>query len=97
MSDKLKFITKIAVTIICYIAILIISVNVSIFTSPVVTNEVALNQMSNSNEAFLLMDTYFKLKPVAYIALGFVTVMFIIAIISEVKKYISNSKENNKK
>ena len=60
MSTK-KFIIKTVAKIIIFAIVSIIAL--TLLQSPIISNEIALGQMENSNELFLLMETYNKIRP----------------------------------
>jgi hypothetical protein len=97
MRDINNLVIKISGIIALYIVALVATVNLGTLTNPIVSNKIALGQMSNDNISFMIMDAYVKLHPVAYVVIGIVTIVFIVAIIGEIKKYISKTKENKKK
>jgi hypothetical protein len=73
MTTK-KFIIKTGIKIIVYA--ILSTIALSLLNSPIITNEIALTQMENSNELYMLMDTYNKVRPFISIIYGFVTVLF---------------------
>ena len=69
----------------------------SLLTNPVIDNELALGQMENSNELYLLMEAYNKVKHYASIIYGFVTALFAGTTIHDICKFIktkTNKGEN---
>ena len=70
-----RFLIRIATKVICFIAISIIAFTV--FKSPVITNEIALGQMTNNNDLFLAHDLYNKLSPVITVVYSVITLFFI--------------------
>ena len=94
MTTK-KFIVRTFVKIIIYA--IISTIALSLLTSPIITNELALGQMDNSNELYLLMETYNKVRPFISVIYGFVTVMFAVTTIGDTYKFIktkTNKGEN---
>lgn len=90
-----KFIIKTVVKIIIFA--IISTIALSLLTSPVITNELALGQMENSNELYMLMETYNKIRPFIEIIYGFVTALFAGTIIGDTYKFIktkTNKGEN---
>jgi hypothetical protein len=85
MATK-KFIIKTFVKIIIYA--IISTIALSLLTSPIITNELALGQMENSNELYLLMETYNKIRPFISAIYGFITVLFAGTIIGDIYKFI---------
>jgi hypothetical protein len=94
MTTK-KFIIKTAIKIIIYA--IISTIALSLLTSPIITNELALGQMEHSNELYLLMETYNKVRPFISIIYGFITVLFAGTTICDTYKLIktkTNKGEN---
>lgn len=94
MSTK-KFVIKTTTKIITYT--IISTIALSILTSPIITNEIALGQMENSNELYLLMEIYFKSKPFISLIYGWITVLFAGSTIYDIYKFIktkTNKGEN---
>ena len=91
MSTK-TFIIKLTIKILIYAIISVIAL--SLLNTPIITNELALGQMENSNELYLLMETSNKLKPFIAVIYGFITGYFIGSIIYNIYKFIIT--KNNK-
>lgn len=94
MTTK-KFIIKTVIKIIAYA--IISTIALSLLTSPVITNELALTQMENSNELYILMESYNKLRPILSIIYGLITCYFVGATIYDIYKFIktrTNKGEN---
>lgn len=94
MTTK-KFIIKTAIKIIIYA--IISTIALSLLTNPIITNELALGQMEHSNELYLLMETYNKVRPFISIIYGFITAFFAVTTISDTYKFIktkTNKGEN---
>lgn len=94
MTTK-KFIIKTAIKIIVYA--ILSTVALTILTSPVITNELALGQMENSNELYLLMELYLKSKPFISLIYGWITALFAASTIYDIYKFIktkTNKGEN---
>lgn len=94
MSTK-KFIIKTTIKVIAYA--IISTIALSLLTNPIINNELALGQMQNSNELYLLMETYNKVKPFISIIYGFVTAFFAATTICDIHIFIktkTNKGEN---
>ena len=94
MSAK-KFIMKTAIKIIAYA--IFSTIALSLLTNPIITNELALGQMQNSNELYLLMETYNKVKPFISIIYGLITTLFAVTTICDTYNFIktkTNKGEN---
>ena len=94
MTTK-KFIIKTTVKILIYA--IFSTIALSLLNSPIITNELALLQMENSNSLYMLMDIYYKVKPFISIIYGFVTALFALTTISDTYKFIktkTNKGEN---
>lgn len=89
MTTK-KFIIKTVVKILIYAIISTIAIN--LLTNPIINNELALGQMENSNELYLLMDTYNKVRPFISIIYDLITALFIGTIIYNTYKFIQTKK-----
>ena len=77
MTNK-KFIIKTTVRVIAFI--IISTIAISLLESPVITNEIAVEQMQNSDASFMLWETYNKIRPIVRLIYGCVVVWFIAAI-----------------
>ena len=86
--------TKFAVKLTIKISILIIiSIIASIFFhSPVISNELALTQMENSNELYLAVEAYNRVKPIISVIYGCITALLAGTTICDIYKFIT--KEN---
>ena len=94
MNTK-RFIIKTAIKIIIYT--IISTIALSLLTNPIITNDLALSQMENSNELYLLMETYNKVKPFISIIYGLITALFAGTTIYDIYKFIktkTNKGEN---
>lgn len=65
-----------------------------IFNNPVITNEIALGQMDNSDELYLLMETYNKVKQYALIAYGCISALVVGTAIYDIDNFKNNKGEN---
>jgi hypothetical protein len=94
MTTK-KFIIKTAIKVIVYA--ILSTVALSLLTNPIITNELALTQMENSNELYILMDTYNKIRPFISIVYGLITCLFVSTTIYDIYHFIktkTNKGEN---
>lgn len=94
MNTK-KFIIKTTTKVLIYA--IISTIALSLLTNPIITNELALGQMENSNELYLLMETYNKVRPFISIIYGLITALFVATTISDTYKFIktkTNKGEN---
>ena len=89
MTTK-RFIIKITTKIIIYA--IISTIALSLLTNPIITNDLALGQMENSNELYLLMETYNKVKPFISIIYGCITALFAGTTIHDTYKFIKTKK-----
>lgn len=89
MTTK-KFIIKTTIKILIYA--IISTIALSLLTNPVINNELALGQMENSNELYLLMEAYNKVKPFVSIVYGLITAWFACDTIYDVYKFIKTKK-----
>lgn len=71
-----QFIKKTIRKVIMFIFIMIVVSAIGQSVSPMFANELALGQMQNSNEAFVLMNAYNRVKPIIDIAYLCATLWF---------------------
>lgn len=89
MTTK-KFAIKVAIKIFIYAIISTIALN--ILNGPIITNELALLQMENSNYLYLLMDSYYKVRPLISIIYGFITTTVVVTTVRDIYKFIESKK-----
>lgn len=89
-----KFITKTAAKVILFACVMIVTM--SIIQSPIITNEVALAQMYNSNEAHILMSMWPKIRQISIILCAGITILFASNIACDTYKFVKNIKKNEK-
>lgn len=83
--------------IFAFLMIVVTAVGQSI--APIVTNNLALTQMQNSDEMFVAMETYVKLRPIVNIAYTGIFIWFGCGIVKDICKFnksinTTNEKEN---
>ena len=90
-----RFIYRLIIKIIIFT---IFSVIVStLFYGPIITNELALTQIEQSNELYMLMETYNRLRPFISIIYGLIIAYFVGTTIYDIYKFIktrTNKGEN---
>ena len=89
----IKFIYKTASKIIIFSFLMIVAAAITSSMSPVVSNEMALGQMQNSNEVFVLMSTYNKIRPAVSAVFAGITIWFTCTIARDTCKFFKNQKE----
>jgi len=89
MTTK-KFIIKTAIKVLAYA--IISTIVLSLLTNPIINNELALGQMENNNELYLLMETYNKVKHFVSIIYGLITALFAGTTIHDIYKFIKTKK-----
>ena len=90
-----KFIARTAIKVVVYSIISLVAL--CLVGTPIITNELALGQMENSNELYVLMETYNKARPIISIIYGLITVLFAGTTIYDIYKFIktkTNKGEN---
>lgn len=90
MTTK-KFIIKTTVKVLIYA--ILSTIALSLLTNPIITNELAMGQMENSNELYLLMETYDKVKSFTSIIYGLVTAFFVGTTVHDTYKFIKTKKD----
>lgn len=72
------------------ILIILVTSFISItFTSGTITNDIAVNQLENSDEAYLELQAYNAMTPIAEIMIGAVTILIGLAIFYDFYKIIT--------
>ncbi len=93
MSTK-RFVTKILTRLILFAALMIVVM--TMVESPILTNEVALGQMENSSEAFMLMGMFFSFRNLLKVIVWLIALLFGATIIRDIHKFIKSIyKEKN--
>ena len=90
-----RFIIKTAIKVIMFA--IISTIALSLLNSPIITNELALTQMEYSNELYMLMETYNKVRPFISIIYGLITALFAWTTVSDTYNFIktkTNKGEN---
>ena len=87
-----KFITKTIRKIIVFTFAMVIIGSIMQSMSPVISNEMALTQMENSNEMFILMNTYNKVRPIVDVVYSGIIIFFVYTIGRDTYKFIKNYK-----
>lgn len=87
MTTK-KFIIRTTIKVLVFA--IISTIAMTLITNPIITNELALGQMENSNELYLLMETYNKTKHFVSIIYGLITALFAGTTIYDTYKFIKN-------
>lgn len=92
-----RFVKKTIWKVIVFTFLIIVFTSITQAMSPVITNEIALTQMQNSNEMFVLMDTYSKFRPVVNLIFAGVIVWFTYTIGRDVYKFVKTINPKNEK
>lgn len=90
-----QFIKKMITKIVVFVFIMIVITSITQSVSPVISNEMALTQMQNSNEMFVMMNTYNKIKPLVGVAYFGITALFTYTIVRDIYKFFKTTDENN--
>lgn len=90
---KQKFISKTAIKIVIFAFLMTIILFIVQSVSPIVSNNLALGQMQNSDEAFVVMNTYNKLRPIFNYTMVGICILFVISIIKDAIKFTKNIKD----
>lgn len=85
MNTK-RFIFKTAVKIIIFV--IFSAIASTLLYGPIITNELAMTQMEQSNELYMLMESYNRLRPFISIIYGLITTYFVGTTIYDIYKFI---------
>lgn len=91
MSNK-KFIIKIVINAVALIVFTLITF--LIFENTVITNDIALGQMNNSNEAYILMEYYNRIRTIASSVYGGICAYIAGITIYDIYNFVNNKGEN---
>jgi hypothetical protein len=88
-SELIKQFTKkmIKKTVI-FIVLMVVLTAIGQSVSPVISNNMALTQMQNSNEMYMLMNTYNKVRPIINLVYVFIVSYFIGNISRDIYKFV---------
>ena len=92
-----RFTKKTVMRIIIFAFVMFVLSAIAQSVSPIVTNEMALTQMDNANEIFIMMNVYNKFMPVVNIAYSLVTLWFTYTIARDICKFVKTINTNNEK
>lgn len=87
-----KFAIKMIINALAFIALTIITV--FIFNNTIITNSIALGQMSNSDGAYLLMEYYNRTRTITSIAYSCISALIIGSTIYDIYHFTKNKGEN---
>mgnify|MGYP006967120953 CR=1 FL=1 len=90
-----QFVKKIIKKIVIFAFIMIILTSFTQSMSPVVSNNMALTQMQNSDAMFIMMNTYNKIKPIISAIYFGITVWFTYTIGRDIYKFVKTVNESN--
>lgn len=90
-----KFIRSVIIDIVVFIAIMIIVTAIASSISPSISNDMALAQMENSDDAYVMMNTYNQIRPLFVVIYVVITLGFTYTIIRDIYNYFKNEKEKN--
>lgn len=89
-----RFVTRLLTRVILFAALLIVLL--AVIESPIITNEVALGQMDNSSEAFMLLGMYFSVRSLIKTVLWIGVFLFTYTVAYDTYKFIKSIyKEKN--
>lgn len=90
-----QFVKKIIRKVVLFAFLMIILTAVGRSIAPVVSNELALTQMQNSNEMYVLMNTYNKIRPIINLAYVFIAGYFAGTIYRDISKFVKTVSEED--
>lgn len=78
-----------------FIFLMIIVTAIGQSASPIVSNNLALTQMQNSNEMYMLMNTYNKIRPIVNLVYVFIVGWFAGTAARDIYKFVKTVSEEN--
>lgn len=99
MKNRLisHFIKKTTVKVIIFAVLMFIVAAVGQSMSPVISNNMALGQMQNSDEMYILMDTYYKVRPIVSAAFAGIILLFTGSVARDIFKLVKTINTENEK
>lgn len=88
-----KFIVKVSIKVLLFVIISMIAI--TLLQTPIITNKIAMTQMENSDEMYVMMETYYKLVPIIRIVYGFVVVLFSATTIYDIYKFLKTKNKGD--
>ena len=83
-----KFISKTIIKMIIFAILMSVILFIAQSVSPIVSNNLALGQMQNSDEAFVVMNTYNKARPIFNTIMVGICGLFTVAIAKDTYKFV---------
>ena len=90
-----QFVKKMVKKVMIFTILMIAVTAVGQSFATIVTNELAMAQMENSNEMYMLMNTYNKLRPIVNLVYAFIVSYFIGTIARDIHKFVKTIKTEN--
>lgn len=90
-----QFVKKTIRKIVIFAFLMIVITAITQSMSPIVSNNLALTQMQNSDETFVLMDTYNKIRPIFSLVYSVIIVWFVYGIGRDTYKFVKALGNNN--
>lgn len=95
-SELIKqFVKKMIKKVMIFAILMIIATAIGQSISPIMTNNLALTQMQNYNEMYVLMNTYSKVRPIVNLVYVFIVGYFIGTIARDIHKFIKTIETEN--
>lgn len=91
------FIKKMIVKVIFFATMLFIIMALILPVGVVVTDSIALGQMQNSDEMYILMETYNKVRSIVSVAFTGVIILFTYTLGRDIYKFVKTIKTETKK
>ena len=92
-----QFVKKMVGRVLIFVFVMIIMTAIGQSISPVISNELAMTQMQNSNEMFVLMNTYNNVKPIINITYSCVILWFMYSLGRDTYKFAKTINNNEHK
>lgn len=87
-----KFIIKTVINVLSLI--ILTAMIVLIFNNTLFTIDISLSQMTNSNEAYMLMEYYNRIRSISLSVYGIISIFLIWNTIKNIYIYVKNKGEN---
>lgn len=92
-----RFVKKMATRVIIFVFVMIVLSSIAYSFAPVISNEIALGQMENSNDAFVMMNMYNTVQPISTLVYTIVIIWFTYTFVRDIYKFVKSINTENEK
>lgn len=90
-----QFIKKTVIKVLVFVVVMSVVTAIIQSVSPTITNEIALSQMQNNNESFILINAYDKIRPMINLVYLVISAMFVYTLGRDTYKFVKTINNEN--